>query len=128
MPLDTLAREGVFKVTGRRSVWGLDPVATVLGWSFDRDAWIVQPIIPVRDDRLAAAIGLAPGTTWSSFQVLAGNEKLLELIQAARLADEQEHPLAPLEKSAQKLEGRLLWMQQLLRGRGAARRARGGSG
>ena len=116
MPLDTLAREGVFKVTGKRSVWGLDPVATVLGWSFERDAWIVQPIVPVKDERLAAAIGLPPGTAWSSFQALTGNGKLMELIEAARLAEEQEHPLAPLEKSAQKVEGRLLWLQQFFEG------------
>ncbi|HXY39651.1 MAG TPA: cytochrome c biogenesis protein CcsA [Vicinamibacteria bacterium] len=112
MPLDTLAREAVFKVTGGRSVWGLDPVATVLGWTFDRQAWAVQPIVPIRDAQLAAAVGLPAGTDWSSFQALAGNARLMELIQAARAADEQERPLAPLEKSAQKLESRLLWLQQ----------------
>ncbi len=116
MPLDTLAREGVFKVTGRRSIWGLDPVATVLGWTFDREAWAVQPIVPVKDDRLAAAIGLPPGTSWSSFQALAGNDRLMGLIQTARDAEARERPLAPLEKSAQKLEERLLWMQQFFEG------------
>jgi cytochrome c-type biogenesis protein CcsB len=116
MPLDTLAREGVFKVTGQRSIWGLDPVATVLGWAFDREAWAIQPIVPVKDDRLAAAIGLPPGTSWGSFQALAGNDKLMGLVEAARQADEQERPLAPLEKSAQKLEGRLLWLQQFFEG------------
>ena len=34
MPLDTLAREAVWNVTGRRSVWGVDPVAMALGWAF----------------------------------------------------------------------------------------------
>jgi len=116
MPLDTLAREAVFKVTGRRSVWGLDPVATVLGWTFDRRAWAAQPIVPVRDARLAAAVGLPAGTEWSSFQALADNSRLMELIQAARLADEQERPLAPLERSAQKLESRLLWLQRFFEG------------
>ena len=116
MPLDTVAREGVFKVTGKSSIWGLDPVATVLGWTFERNAWIVQPIVPVGDARLAAAIGLSPGTAWSSFEALAGNDKLMELIQAARLAEERERPLAPLEKAAQKLEGRLLWLQRFLEG------------
>ncbi len=115
MPLDTLAREAVFKLTGRRSIWGLDPVATVLSWAFEPQAWIVQPIVPLKDTRLADAIGLPPGTSWSSFQALVGNARLLELTQAARLADAQERPLAPLEKSAQRVESRLLWMQRFLR-------------
>ncbi len=114
MPLDTLAREAVWNVTGRRSVWGVDPVAMALGWAFDPRAWIIQPIVPVKDDRLAAEIGLPPGTRWSSFQALAGNERLLALMRAAQAAEQQERPLAPLEKAAQKVEGRLLWMQQLL--------------
>ena len=65
---------------------------------------------------LAAAIGLPPGTSWSSFQALAANDKLMGLVEAARQADEQERPLAPLEKAAQKLEGRLLWLQQFFEG------------
>jgi cytochrome c-type biogenesis protein CcsB len=116
MPLDTLAREAVFKVTGRRSVWGLDPVATVLGWALDRDAWAVQPIVPLKDGALAAAIGLPAGSDWSSLQALASNAKLMDLIQAARQAEELERPLAPLEKSAEKVEARLLWLQRFFEG------------
>jgi cytochrome c-type biogenesis protein CcsB len=112
MPLDTLAREAVFQVTGKRSVWGLDPVAIALGWAFEPNGWIIQPIVPVGDSRLAAAMGLPAGTRWSSFQALAGNARLRDLIRAAREAAERERPLAPLEKAAQKLEGRLLWMQE----------------
>jgi len=114
MPLDTLAREAVWNVTGKRSVWGVDPVAMALGWAFEPQAWVIQPIVPVKDARLAAEIGLAPGTRWSSFQDLARNEKLNELMTAAQSAEQQERPLDSLEKAAQKLEGRLLWMQSLL--------------
>jgi cytochrome c-type biogenesis protein CcsB len=114
MPLDTLAREAVWNVTGKRSVWGLDPVAMALGWAFEPQAWVIQPIVPLKDDRLAAAIGLAPGTRWSSFQALASNTRLGQLVDAARAADHQGRGLTPLEKAAQKVEGRLLWMQTLL--------------
>ena len=34
-------------------------------------------------------------------------------MSAAQAAEQQERPLAPVEKAAQKVEGRLLWMQQL---------------
>ncbi len=113
MPLDTLAREAVFKVTGRVSIWGLDPVATMLGWAFDPQAWAIQPIVPIKDPRLAQAIGLGPETQWSSFEALAGNAKLMALIQAARLAEQRERPLSRVERGAAKLEARLLWMQQV---------------
>jgi cytochrome c-type biogenesis protein CcsB len=116
MPLDTVAREAVWNVTGRRSVWGLDPVAMSLGWALEPQAWVIQPLVPLKDDRLAAEIGLAPGTRWSSFQALARNARLNELMDAARAAEEQERPLRPLEKAAQKLESRLLWMQRFLNG------------
>jgi len=112
MPLDTLAREAVWSVTGRRSVWGQDPVQTFLGWSFDANGWSVQPVVPVKDRALAQAIGVAPGTSWTSFQALASNQALMDLIQRARLQEEQEKPLTGVEKAASKLEGRLLWMQQ----------------
>jgi cytochrome c-type biogenesis protein CcsB len=115
MPLDTLAREAVWSVTGKRSVWGVDPVAMTLAWAFAPEAWVVQPIVPVKSARLAAEIGLAPGTRWSSFQELAGNERLNELMTAAQEAEQQERPLDGLEKAAQKLEGRLLLMQGLLK-------------
>jgi len=116
MPLDTLAREAVWNVTGKRSVWGVDPRAMALGWALEPQAWVIQPIVPVKDARLATEIGLPPGTRWSSFQVLARSARLNELMDAARAAEEQERPLAPLEKSAQKVEGRLLWMQRFLNG------------
>ncbi len=51
MPLDTLARETVWNVTGKRSIWGQDPLATFLGWAFDPTGWAVQPVVPVKDAR-----------------------------------------------------------------------------
>jgi cytochrome c-type biogenesis protein CcsB len=114
MPLDTLAREAVWNVTGKRSVWGVDPAAMALAWAFEPQAWVIQPIVPVKDARLAAAIGLPPGTRWSSFQALARSERLDELMTAAQAAEQQERPLSALEKAAQKVEGRLVWMQTLL--------------
>ena len=115
MPLDTLAREAVWNVTGKGSVWGVDPVAMVLGWTFDPSAWEVQPIVRVADRALAEAIALPHGTSWSSFRDLAANERLASLANEAQAAEQQERPLTKLQKSAQKLEGRLYWMMQFFR-------------
>ena len=64
MPLDTLAREGVWNVTGKRSVWGIDPVAMVLGWKL-RPSGLADPAAGAgrrqgarRGDRPAAGHGL----------------------------------------------------------------------
>ena len=115
MPLDTLAREATRNVTGKRTVWGLDPVALVLGWTFDPPAWEIQPIVPLDDRALAEAIGVPPGTTWSSFRDLAANERLAALANEARAAEQQERPLTKQQKAAQKLEERLVWMAQFFR-------------
>jgi cytochrome c-type biogenesis protein CcsB len=116
MPLDTLARETVWNVTGKRSIWGQDPLATFLGWAFDPSGWSVQPVIPVKEGALAEAIGLPAGTKWTSFQALASNQALMNAIGRAREAEQQERPLSGLEKAASKLETRLLWMQQTFEG------------
>ena len=115
MPLDTLAREAVWNVTGKKTVWGLDPVALALGWTFDPGAWEIQPIVPIGDRALAEAIGLAPGTGWSSFRDLAANERLAALANEAQAAEQQERPLTKLQKAAQKLEGRLYGMVRFFR-------------
>jgi cytochrome c-type biogenesis protein CcsB len=115
MPLDTLAREAVWNVTGRPSVWSVDPVAMALGWTLDPQAWEIQPIVPIADRALAEAIGLSPGATWSSFRDLATNERLAAIANDARAAEQQERPLTKLQKSGQKLEGRLYWMVQFFR-------------
>jgi cytochrome c-type biogenesis protein CcsB len=115
MPLDTLAREAVWNVTGRGSVWGVDPVAMVLGWTFDPSAWEIQPVVRVADRALAEAISLPPGASWSSFRDLAANERLAAIANEAQAAEQQERPLTRLQKSAQKLEGRLYWMVRFFR-------------
>jgi cytochrome c-type biogenesis protein CcsB len=116
MPLDTLARETVWNVTGRRDVWRQDPVATFLGWAFDPSGWAVQPVVPVKERALAEAIGLPPGTRWTSFQALTSSPTFLDLVRRAREAEQHERPLSGIEKAASKLERRLLWMQQTFEG------------
>ncbi len=113
MPFDTVAREAVFNITGRRSVFGHDPVAVALGFCFDPDGWAVQPIVPV-DASLAAAVGLPVNSRWGSFADLVRNQPLGELVQSARAAEAQERPLSGLQKAARKAETRLLTLQAFM--------------
>ena len=111
MPLDTYAREALYEATGKKTLWGMDPVGIVLGWTFDARGWVVQPIVPVGGRAMAAAIGLPAGTRWASFKDLVQNPRFQELAASAYAAGSQERPLSPIEKTALKLEGRLVAMQ-----------------
>ena len=51
MPLDTLAREAVWNVSGQRDWGGLDPVALVVDWSVDPFRWAREPMVRVRSPR-----------------------------------------------------------------------------
>ncbi|HET7295055.1 MAG TPA: cytochrome c biogenesis protein CcsA [Vicinamibacteria bacterium] len=110
MPFDTVAREAVFNVTGRPRLWGLEPAAMALSWAVAPGDWAVQPIVRV-DPALAEAAGLPAGTQWASFQELVRSPRVLGLFDAARARSEHETPLTSLDKAAQKLETRLLYMQ-----------------
>jgi cytochrome c-type biogenesis protein CcsB len=107
MPLDTVAREGVFLVTGKTSLWGTDPATMALGWAFDPNGWLTQPVVPV-DPALGAAIGLPSQMRRASFRDLVQNHAFVELAQSARAADDASRAQTPLEKAAEKTEGRLL--------------------
>lgn len=113
MPFDTVAREALFEATGRKSLWGLDPVAIALGWAIDREGWVAQPIIPVGGRAMANALGLPANTRWASFRDLVQNERF-RVLAAGASAEAQQRQLSPIEKSAQKLEGRLVAMQDFL--------------
>ena len=114
MALDTLAREAAWHVTGATMWDGLEPVALVLGWTFDPAGWASQPIISVGKGPLAEALGLPVGTRRASFHDLVASPKFQELAESARAAEGLGQPVQGLLKEAQKLEERLLWMQGFL--------------
>ena len=60
MPLDTLARETVWNVTGSHSWNGEDPVATFIGLALRPAGAAKAPVVKVGSKALAAAAGLDP--------------------------------------------------------------------
>ena len=112
MPLDTLAREGIWNITGLRAWNGIDPVSMVTSFVFEPERWSDEPIVELESPELAAELGLPPGTRHASFQQLASMPRLMELIREARRRSEIEEPLDPLQSAARKVERRLVWLQQ----------------
>jgi len=118
MPLDTLARDVTWKVTGQNRWQGIDPVTLVLGWSFNPEFWSQQAVIKLDSQELATAANLPAGTRFVSFAEVANNPTALGLMKEARQKSQNEEPLGPALTAAEELEGRLLRLQQFLNGSG----------
>jgi len=114
MPLDTMAREAVWNVTGQTRWQGLDPTGLVVGWTVAPDEWEHQPLVKIGSVALAKEIGLAPGANHATFDELARNQKLLGLVQQAHAAEQAGRKLSGSLAAASKLEERLNWMWGLL--------------
>ena len=114
MPLDTLARETVWKVTGSYSWKGEDPVATFSGWLFDPQAAVEAPVVRLGSREFLDAIGLPRGTKHASFVTLVRNPRAFQLIQAAEEAESHDQPRQGLLKEAEKVKERLLALQAVL--------------
>lgn len=116
MPFDTVAREAVRAVTGRRSWHGEDPVRTALAWSFDPIRWRDEPVVAIGSRDLATACGFPSGTTHASFLALVRNRTAMDLLDRARAEGRAGRPVRRVLADAQKLEGRLVTMQEFLQG------------
>ncbi len=114
MPLDTLAREAVWNVTGSYSWKGEDPVLTLVGWLADPQAAANAPVVKVGSEALAAAAGLPPGTTHVAFARVVQSQRVLQLMDEARQKEQQSIPRQGVVQDAEKLEQRLLRMQSIL--------------
>jgi cytochrome c-type biogenesis protein CcsB len=112
MPLDTLAREAVWHVTGHRA--GSEALEQILGWAFDPARGSSVPVVRLGGAALASAAGIEPRLTHASFRELVSNRSLLRLMEQARLEASQDRPVAGALADAQKLEERLMWMQGFL--------------
>lgn len=113
MPFDTQAREAVWKVTGRSSWGGLDPVAMVAGWSFEPRRWEQEPIVAVGGSAVAEAAGLPAGTRYASFAQIVSSPAMRRAMNALHAKEGDGKP-SGVEAGLLKLEGRLNILYQHL--------------
>ena len=114
MPLDTLARELVWTITGSHGWKGQDPTATLTGILFDAHASAAEPMVLLGSKELALQAGFPAGVTHASFMDIVRNPVLLGIMDDARQAEAQNLPRAGLLQAGEKLEKRLVAMQSLL--------------
>jgi len=114
MPLDTLARESVQGITGKRAWQGADPTATVLSWMFDGSKTLATPLLPIESTELAQALGLQPTTrAVSAFEVDSHRENLVKYLQQTTVAGNGH---AQLRAAGNKLEMSVSWLKQVTSG------------
>ncbi len=116
MPLDTLARQVVWQVTGRQSLQGLDPVRLLLAWTWQGQAWRDQPIVLVGAPDLQEKIGLAADGKRFSHAELVANQPLMQLMAMNTAADGPAQESA-LRRNAQQVGARLDLLAQAFSGR-----------
>jgi len=114
MPLDTLAREVVWNVTGSHAFQGQDPVVTVTQWLYSPEACAAAPVVSLGSKAFVKALDLPDGTTHASFMTILSNPKARELVLAARAEEEAKRPRVGLVQEAEKLEQRLIVLQGVL--------------
>jgi len=114
MPLDTLARETVWSVTGAAAWNGEDPLATFSDWLFDPETASTTPIVKLGSPALARELDLPATTTHVSFMRLVQNPKLLALVQAFHQAEAEGRPAAGVMKAVEALDKRLGLVQSVL--------------
>lgn len=113
MPLDTLARDLVLKVTGEREPGGADPVLLLLAWTFDAPDWQLAPLIPVKHPELRQELQLSPTQTVYSQKELIGHERLRELLELPPSESKRD----PLRDKVRKIGDKLTALQEVFQGR-----------
>jgi len=114
MPVDTLARETVWTITGLNNLQGQDPVETLSNWLADPRATVSAANIQIGSKALVQALGLPAGTTHASFIELIRNPGLSQLLFNAQQAEAEGRPRQGLLQEAEKLQGRILTMKAVL--------------
>lgn len=116
MPLDTLAREAVWTVTGSTKWKGQDPVVTLTEWLNDPKTAAHAPLLELGSKELVKELGLAPGTRHISFIGLVQTPPMIKLVQEARMAEMRGTPARKAVQEAMKLDKRFRTLKAVLFG------------
>ncbi|MHC4799615.1 MAG: cytochrome c biogenesis protein, partial [Planctomycetota bacterium] len=115
-PLDTAARDVVESVTGSMFYQGHDPVKVLLGWTFDPQTWMQEPLIGISSAELRAELKLPDSQSVFSYQELIDHRPLILLIgKISRY--EQGRKLDPLESKVGDINQKLVLLQQVFGGK-----------
>jgi ABC-type transport system involved in cytochrome c biogenesis permease subunit len=114
MPLDTVARDKVNAITGDKAYRGQDAVRMLLGWTFDPQPWMNEPLVTIGPAELRRELELAQDRDVFSYAELLRHQTLLDQI------DHLSHrsgkgKMNPLESKVSDINEKLLDLQQVFR-------------
>jgi ABC-type transport system involved in cytochrome c biogenesis permease subunit len=113
-PLDTEARDIVENVTGETFYRGQDPVAVLLAWTFDPDAWMHERLITLSNAGLRKELQLPEMQVAFSYAELTQQPHLIQLIRD--LSQSRGEKPDPLQSKVSDIKEKLLLLQQVFRG------------
>lgn len=112
MPLDTLAREVVWQITGKKTWQGYDPVGLLLAWTWEGQDWLNRPVVLVGFPDLQEQLGLAKDQKAFSYAELIANQKLMHMLATAGDAEDE----TATQRGAQQVGSRLEMFKSVLTG------------
>jgi cytochrome c-type biogenesis protein CcsB len=115
-PLDTLAREMVQFVTGKRRYRGQEPIVTYLSWVFESEKWADEAMIRVEYLPLREKVGLDSKRNMFSMNELRSNEPLMTIFRAVDDKQRREEKLDKLENEARDVGTKLLVLNEAMSG------------
>ncbi len=110
-PLDTVALRVVETVTGTRHYRGYDPVALLLAWTFQRQAWLDQPLIRIGTRQVREAIGLDASKHRFSYIRLRTHPRLREMLSKLQRRPKGQKP-NPLESKLTDIDQQLVLLER----------------
>jgi len=117
MPLDSMARQVAWQITGRRSWEGHEPTGLLLAWSWQGRTWFDKPIILVRDPILQAHVGLPTDRKRFSYNELSDNAEFMQILREADQLQRTDKKLDPLHRNALQVWTRMSVLFDVVAGR-----------
>jgi len=115
-PLDTLAREMVQFVTGKRRYRGQEPIVTYLSWTFESEKWADEPMIRLEYLPLREKVGLDAKRNTFSMNELRSNEPLMAIFRTVDDKQRRDEKLDKLENEARDVGTKLLVLNEAMSG------------
>mgnify|MGYP000856256012 FL=1 len=113
-PMDTLARQTVETITGRRSFHDRDPMTWLLAWTFDPQRWAAEPLIPIANAEVRRELELPAEREVFSYDELLAHQPLMAIIDSSR--NLRGRKASPLETVVRRIGERLAALQQVFTG------------
>ncbi len=114
-PLDTVAGNLVWSVTGDETFDGNDAVHTILAWTFDSAAWRDAPLIRIGNAELRHELQLPADQTAFSYTELTSHRPLHTLVDELAAAPKGGKP-DPLQKKVGDIHEKLLTLRAIFGG------------